>query len=78
MIFIENDLQGYKLSCCGGFALDFFSFIQIDVGHAVAWQTKLDSRSYYPQWVEMFYFKEEAFLFFLYTVFKRIDRLHEE
>ena len=45
--FIENDPQGYKLLCCGGFALDFFSFIQIDVGHAVAWQTKLDSRSYY-------------------------------
>ena len=42
----------------------------------MAWQTKLDSRNYYPQWVEMFYFK--AFLFFLYTVFKRIDRLHEE
>jgi hypothetical protein len=35
LIFVDNDPQGYKLSCCGGFALDFFSFIQIAFGHAV-------------------------------------------
>ena len=26
-IFVDNDLLGYKLSCCGGFGL-FFSFAQ--------------------------------------------------
>jgi hypothetical protein len=32
---MDNDPQGYKLSCCGSFGLDFFSFIQIVFGHPV-------------------------------------------
>ena len=34
LIFVDNDPQGYKLSCWGSFGLDFFSFIQIGHGHA--------------------------------------------
>jgi hypothetical protein len=31
----RGDPHGYKLSCCGSFGRVFFSFIQIDFGHAV-------------------------------------------
>jgi hypothetical protein len=36
LFFVDNDPQGYKLSCCGSFGLDFFSFVKISFGHAVA------------------------------------------
>ena len=37
LIFVDYDLQGYKLSCCGSFVLGlgFFSFISIAFGHTV-------------------------------------------
>jgi len=34
-IFVDNDPQGLKHSCCGSFGLGFLSFIQIAFGHAV-------------------------------------------
>lgn len=63
LIFNNDDLQCYKLSCCRSFALGFFSFFQIVLGHAVSWYVVIKGPTKFgrlPTWL-----RDESNLLFL-------------
>ena len=43
LIFVDNDLEGYRLSCRVSFGSGIFSFIKIDFGHVVQSTQLLES-----------------------------------